>query len=164
MLAGRALGTSVTVTAVLHRFGPKRRQQWRCVWPGAMLTTALWLAATLAFGWYVQHLARYRDFLRQHLGGGGTAYLDVSPLSTLQSAGIVLPTTDGHEIRLRRITEPTQEQKRFLERLGIIPRHFHSNQKCSAARIDAVPTRAAALLEDFVEDHLMKDFPVPRGE
>jgi len=28
-------------------------------------------------------------------------------LSTLQSADIVLPTTDGREIRLRRITEPT---------------------------------------------------------
>ena len=28
-------------------------------------------------------------------------------LSTLQSADIVLPTTDGHEIRQRRITEPT---------------------------------------------------------
>src|SRR3954451_13173907 len=30
-------------------------------------------------------------------------------LSTLQSADIVLPTTDGREIRLRRITEPTPE-------------------------------------------------------
>jgi hypothetical protein len=28
-------------------------------------------------------------------------------LSTLQSAGIVLPATDGQEIRLRRVTEPT---------------------------------------------------------
>jgi len=59
---GLALGASVTVTAVLYQFGPKRRQRWRYVWPGALLTTALWLAATLAFGWYVQHLARYRDF------------------------------------------------------------------------------------------------------
>src|SRR5258708_8012575 len=42
---------------------------------------------------------------------------DVSPgralalLSTLQSADIILPTTDGHEIRLRRITQPNAEQK-----------------------------------------------------
>lgn len=35
-------------------------------------------------------------------------------LSTLQSADIVLPTTDGHEIRLLRITEPTAEQKSLL--------------------------------------------------
>jgi len=31
-------------------------------------------------------------------------------LSTLQSADIVLPTTDGREIRLRRITEPTTDR------------------------------------------------------
>ena len=56
----------------------------------------------------------------------------LSLLSTLQSADIVLPTTDGHEIRLRRITQPAQEQKRLLQRLGIsLPRHFQSNQKCS---------------------------------
>jgi hypothetical protein len=54
-------------------------------------------------------------------------------LSTLQSADIVLPTTDGHEIRLRRITEPTAEHKQLLDRLGItLPKHFQSNQKCSA--------------------------------
>jgi len=35
-------------------------------------------------------------------------------LSTLQNADIVLPTTDGREIRLRRITEPTAEQKSLL--------------------------------------------------
>lgn len=34
-------------------------------------------------------------------------------LSTLQSADIVLPTTDSREIRLRRITEPTAEQKSY---------------------------------------------------
>jgi hypothetical protein len=33
-------------------------------------------------------------------------------LSTLQSANIVLPATDGRQIRLRRITEPTAEQNR----------------------------------------------------
>jgi transposase len=40
-------------------------------------------------------------------------------LSTLQSADIVLPTTDGREIRLRRVTEPTREQKELLARLGL---------------------------------------------
>jgi hypothetical protein len=40
-------------------------------------------------------------------------------LSTLQSADIVLPTTDGREIRLRRITEPTTEQKSLLHQLGL---------------------------------------------
>jgi hypothetical protein len=36
----------------------------------------------------------------------------------LQSADIVLPTTDGREIRLRRIIEPTAEQKSLLHRLS----------------------------------------------
>ena len=54
-------------------------------------------------------------------------------LSTLQSADIVLPTTDGREIRLRRITEPTAEQKFLLHRLGLsLPERLKSTAKCSA--------------------------------
>jgi transposase len=54
-------------------------------------------------------------------------------LSTLQSADIVLPTTDGREIRLRRITEPTPEQKSLLQQLGLsLPERFELNRKCSA--------------------------------
>jgi hypothetical protein len=53
-------------------------------------------------------------------------------LSTLQSADIV-PTTDGREIRLRRITEPTAEQKSLLHRLGLsLPERLKSTAKCSA--------------------------------
>jgi hypothetical protein len=37
----------------------------------------------------------------------------------MQSADIVLPTTDGREIRLRRITEPDTEQKSLLSQLGL---------------------------------------------
>jgi transposase len=43
----------------------------------------------------------------------------LSLLSTLQSADIILPTTDAREIRLRRITEPTAEQKSLLQQLGL---------------------------------------------
>lgn len=53
-------------------------------------------------------------------------------LSTLQSADIVLPTTDGREIRLRRITEPSAEQKALLQQLGLVlPERFELNPKCS---------------------------------
>ncbi len=38
----------------------------------------------------------------------------IALLSTLQSADIVLPTTNGREIRLRRITEPTAEQNPYF--------------------------------------------------
>jgi len=54
-------------------------------------------------------------------------------LSTLQSGDIVLPTTDGREIRLRRITEPTNEQKSLLHQLGLnLPERLKSLSKCSA--------------------------------
>ncbi|HVA00350.1 MAG TPA: hypothetical protein VMV34_01720 [Terriglobia bacterium] len=49
-------------------------------------------------------------------------------LSTLQSADIVLPTTDGRELRLRRLTEPSPEQEQLLHQLGItLPEHFNLN-------------------------------------
>lgn len=43
----------------------------------------------------------------------------LSTLSGLRSADIVLPTTDRREIRLRRITTPTQEQQTLLAHLGM---------------------------------------------
>jgi transposase len=56
----------------------------------------------------------------------------LASLSTLQSADIVLPTTDRREIRLRRIAEPTSEQKALLQQLGLsLPERFELNQKCS---------------------------------
>ncbi len=54
-----ALATMVLVTAVLYYFGPYRRQHWRNMWPGAILATLLWLAATSGFGWYVRHVGHY---------------------------------------------------------------------------------------------------------
>ena len=56
----------------------------------------------------------------------------LSLLSTLQSADIVLPTTDGREIRLRRITEPTDQQKSLLQQLGLTPPdRLQCNRECS---------------------------------
>lgn len=53
-------------------------------------------------------------------------------LSKLHSGDIVLPTTDGREIRLRRVTEPTAEQKSLLHQLGIsLPDHLNFNRECS---------------------------------
>jgi transposase len=54
-------------------------------------------------------------------------------LSRLQSADIVLPTTDGREIRLRRITEPTAEQQLLLNQLGMpLPQRLGFDMECSA--------------------------------
>jgi hypothetical protein len=54
-------------------------------------------------------------------------------LSTLQSADIVLPTTEGREIRLRRITEPDAEQKSLLHQLRLsLPERLRAPRECSA--------------------------------
>jgi transposase len=64
---------------------------------------------------------------------------DLSPakalalLGTLVSADIVLPTTDGREIRLRRVTTPNAQQKQLLAELGIVvPDRLSFDQECSA--------------------------------
>lgn len=53
-------------------------------------------------------------------------------MATLQSADVVLPTTDGREIRLRRVTHPTPEQQSLLVLLGIsLPERLEFNLECS---------------------------------
>jgi membrane protein len=54
-----AFSAIVVLIAVLYYFAPYRRQRWHRVWPGAILATVLWLAATSGFGWYVRNIARY---------------------------------------------------------------------------------------------------------
>ena len=87
----------------------------------------------------LKHLLQRRPIVLQPSASGVDNAQPFSPmkalalLSTLQSADIVLPTTDGREIRLRRITEPTAEQKFLLHRLGLsLPERLKSLSKCSA--------------------------------
>ena len=62
-----------------------------------------------------------------------TAEKDVRRALIRQSADIVLPTTDGREIRLRRVATPTSDQQRLLDQLDItIPAHLEWNAECSA--------------------------------
>ncbi len=56
-----ALLTGTTVIAMTYYVAPKRRQRWRYVWPGAALSTLVWLPVTAFFAWYAQNIARYRD-------------------------------------------------------------------------------------------------------
>ena len=71
----------------------------------------------------LKHLLQRRPIVPQPSASGVDYAQPFSPmkvlalLSTLQSADIVLPTKDGREIRLRRITEPTTEQKSRLRSL-----------------------------------------------
>ena len=47
--------------AVLNYSGPDADQDWAWVSPGAVLATALWLIASLAFKYYVGNFANYNE-------------------------------------------------------------------------------------------------------
>ncbi len=60
--AARHLTALLAISAAaagLYYYGPNRPQQWRFVWPGALVATVLWLAATLGFAWWVRNIAHY---------------------------------------------------------------------------------------------------------
>jgi membrane protein len=47
------------LTASLYYYGPYRPQRWAYVWPGAILSTLLWLVSTSGFAWYVRNITNY---------------------------------------------------------------------------------------------------------
>jgi len=112
--AFRALKSELAIRPVFHQL--ERRVKAHLL--VAFLGYALWVT--------LKQLLRRR-------GTGLTPAQALAHLATLQSADIVLPTTDGREIRLRRVTEPTPEQQRLLAQLEIpIPTHLERNTECSA--------------------------------
>ncbi len=111
--AFRALKSELSIRPTFHQL----EQRVKAHVLVAFLGYALWVT--------LKHLLRQR-------------YSDMTPaqciatLATIQSADIVLPTTEGHEIRLRRITVPAAEQKDVLYQLGIVlPDRLDFNRECS---------------------------------
>lgn len=111
--AFRALKSELAIRPLFHQIEPRVKAHILV----AFLGYALWVT--------LKHLLR-----RNHS--------DLSParalalLSTLQSADIVLPTTDGRQLRLRRITEPSPEQKQLLHQLSItLPERLEMDLECS---------------------------------
>jgi transposase len=124
----RALKSELSIRPLFHQLEPRVKAHVMV----AFLGYALWVT--------LKHLLQGRPALDSKSSAGRADDIQpISPmkaialLSTLQSADIVLPTTDWREIRLRRITEPTAEQKSLLRRLGIsLPEHLQFNRECSA--------------------------------
>ena len=111
--AFRALKSELAVRPVFHQL--ERRVKAHLL--VAFLGYALWVT--------LKHLLHRR-------GTGLTPARALAQLATLQSADIVLPTTDGREIRLRRVATPTPEQQQLLDQLDItIPAHLEWNAECS---------------------------------
>jgi transposase len=124
----RALKSELSVRPLFHQLEPRVKAHVMV----AFLGYALWVT--------LKHVLKRRPVIVPKLSTSGVDNAQpMSPmraialLSTLLSADIVLPTTDGREIRLRRITEPTAEQKSLLQQLGIsLPEHLQFNRECSA--------------------------------
>jgi transposase len=118
----RALKSELSVRPLFHQLEPRVKAHVMV----AFLGYALWVT--------LKHLLKRRPSAAgvEH-AQPMTPMKAIALLSTLQSADIVLPTTDGREIRLRRITEPTAEQKVLLRQLGIsLPEHLQFHRECSA--------------------------------
>ena len=123
----RALKSELSIRPLFHQLEPRVKAHVMV----AFLGYALWVT--------LKHLLKRRPAIAPKPSANATDNVQpLSPmralalLSTLQSADIVLPTTDSHEIRLRRITAPTAEQKSLLQQLGIsLPEHLQFNRKCS---------------------------------
>jgi transposase len=123
----RALKSELSIRPLFHQKEPRVKAHVMV----AFLGYALWVT--------LKHLLKRRPAMVPAPSPSRvTDTQPVSPrkalalLSTLQSADIVLPTTDGREIRLRRVTEPDAEQKSLLRQLGItLPERFELHRKCS---------------------------------
>ena len=125
--AFRALKSELSIRPLFHQLEPRVKAHVMV----AFLGYALWVT--------LKHLLKRRPpIVPKETVSGVDDVVPLSPmkalalLSTLQSADIVLPTTDGRELRLRRITEPSPEQKSLLYQLRIsLPERFELNRKCS---------------------------------
>jgi transposase len=120
----RALKSELSIRPLFHQLEPRVKAHVMV----AFIGYALWVT-----------LKRLLQAKRRVIAAEQHTNPDLSParalalLSTVHSADIVLPTTDGRELRLRRVTEPDTEQKKLLHLLGLtLPERLQSDQKCSA--------------------------------
>jgi len=112
--AFRALKSELAIRPLFHQLEHRTKAHILV----AFLGYALWVT--------LKHLLH-------HCGTSLTPARALAQLATLQSADIVLPTTDGREIRLRRVATPTSDQQRLLDQLNItVPTHLEWNAECSA--------------------------------
>src|ERR1035437_6427268 len=102
----RALKSELSVRPLFHQLEPRVKAHIMV----AFLGYALWVT--------LKHQLKRRSSVAPEPSASGVDNAQprseeraIALLSTLQSADIVLPTTDGREIRLRRITEPTRSEE-----------------------------------------------------
>ena len=112
--AFRALKSELAIRPLFHQLEVRVKAHILV----AFLGYALWVT--------LKHLLRRKN-------SKTTSAQALAMLATVQSADIVLPTTDRREIRLRRVTTPSPEQKSLLGLLGIsLPERLDFDLECSA--------------------------------
>src|SRR5436190_9819055 len=125
----RALKSELSIRPLFHQLEPRVKAHVMV----AFLGYALWVT--------LKHLLKEKRMAipaEEHSQPALSPARALALLSTLHSADIVLPTTDGRELRLRRVTEPDTEQKKLLHLLGLtLPQRLQSDQKCSADSMTA---------------------------
>ena len=125
----RALKSELSIRPLFHQLEPRVKAHVMV----AFLGYALWVT--------LKHLLKEKRMAisaEEHTQPALSPARALALLSTLHSADIVLPTTDGRELRLRRVTEPDTEQKKLLHLLGLtLPQRLQSDQKCSADSMTA---------------------------
>jgi transposase len=111
--AFRALKSELSIRPIYHQI--ERRVKAHVM--VAFLGYALWVT--------LKHLLKAKET-------GLSPLKALALMATIQSADIVLPTTDGREIRLRRVTVPDQRQKELIQRLGwALPERLDMDHECS---------------------------------
>ena len=113
----RTLKSELYIRPLFHQLEPRVKAHVLV----AFLGYALWVT--------LKHLLKRRAaIIPQPSASGVYKAQPLSPmrvlalLSTMQSADIVLPTTDGQEIRLHRVAEPEPEQKTLLSSWALASR------------------------------------------
>lgn len=110
----RALKSELSIRPIYHQL--ERRVKAHIM--VAFLGYALWVT--------LKHLLKRKE-------AELSSFKALSMLAGIHSADIILPTTDGRELRLRRVTTPDAEQKRLLDLLGVrLPESRDLLSKCSA--------------------------------
>jgi transposase len=118
--AFRALKSELSIRPVFHQLESRVKAHVMV----AFLGYALWVT--------LKHLLKRRPAIAGKPASELSPMQALALLANLHSADILLPTTDGREIRLRRITELTPEQRILLHQLGIdLPERFGPDPKCS---------------------------------
>ena len=112
--AFRALKSELAVRPIFHQLESRTKAHVLV----AFLGYAMWVT--------LKHLLQAKAITLSPTQALATA-------ANLHSADIVLPTTTGREIRLRRVTTPSSEQQNLFQQLGMtLPQRLNFDQECSA--------------------------------